>query len=107
VHGEIDATVGERLFNLHGEHAFGANLGKGDFLQAIAGGFYDLNFDSVTLDAQQSGDMIGLPEGELRSATANAKLHLRVSTVFGAGFIARCIYKSVSQSPGLKAQSLS
>jgi hypothetical protein len=96
VHGEIDAAVGERLLNLHCEHALGADLGECDFLKAIAGGFDDLDFDFVALDAQQFSDVIGLPESKLRSATAYSESHRRASAGIWTGFIARCIYKSVS-----------
>jgi hypothetical protein len=61
VHGEIDAAVGECLLDLHGEHALGPDLSEGDFLEAISGSFDDLDFDFMPLDAQQFGDVIGLP----------------------------------------------
>ena len=70
---------GEGIFDFLGEHALGADLGECDFLEAIAGGFDDLDFDFVTLDAEQFGDVIGLPEGELRAATADAEFHRRAS----------------------------
>jgi hypothetical protein len=93
---EIDSASGERIFNFFGEHALGADLGKGDFLQAVAGGFDDFDFDLMALDAQEFGDMIGLPEGELRPATADTQFHRRALGVFGIEYVACCIYKSVS-----------
>ncbi len=76
VHGEIDAALGERLFDFLGEHALGADLGEGDFLQPVAGGLDDLDFDGVALRAQKRGDVVGLPERELRAAAADAQIHL-------------------------------
>jgi len=72
VDGEIDAAFDEGLFDLFGEHAFGADLGEGDLLQPVAGGADDLDGDFVALGAQGAGDVVRLPEGELRPARADA-----------------------------------
>ena len=74
VHGEIDAAFGEGLFDLLGEHALGADLGQGDVGDFVAGGLDDLEFDLVAACAQQRGDVVGLPEGELGAAGADAQL---------------------------------
>jgi hypothetical protein len=96
VHGEIDAAGGERLLDFFGEHALGADFGEGNFLKAVAGGFYNFDFDLVALDAQEIRDVISLPQGELRTATADAEFHRRASVVFRMGFIARFINLSLS-----------
>jgi hypothetical protein len=88
MNGEIDAAGGERFLNLLGEHTLRANLGEGHFLQAVAGGFDDFDVDFVALDAEQLSNVIGLPQSELRTATANAELHRRASV---AGWWNGCI----------------
>ena len=72
MHGQVHASLGQGFFDLLGEHSFGTDLGEGDLLQAVAGGFDDFDFDRVALSAQQDGDVVGLPEGELRAAASDA-----------------------------------
>ena len=81
VNGKIDTSLGKRFFNFLGEHPLGADLSKSDFLQPVTGGFDDLDFGGVTLGAQKSGNMICLPERELRSATADAQIQRRTSAL--------------------------
>jgi hypothetical protein len=66
----MHAAFGERLLDLLGEHALRTDLRKRHFLQAIAGGLDDLDFDGVALALKLGLDVIGLPEGEL-GATAS------------------------------------
>jgi hypothetical protein len=87
VDGEVDAAVGEGLLDLLDEDAFavregsegglglgfGLGLGLGfGMLHAVAGGADDLDGDGVARGAEGSGDMVGLPEGELRASGADA-----------------------------------
>ena len=64
--------VDQRFFNFLGEHALGADLGESDVGDLVAGGLDDLDFDLVAALREQSGDVIGLPERELRSAGTDA-----------------------------------
>ena len=73
VHGDVDATLGQRIFNLLGEHALGADLRQSDVGDLVAGGLDDLDFDFVSALAQQRRDVVGLPECELRSARTNSE----------------------------------
>ena len=68
VHREIDPVLGQRFFNFFGEHALGADLRQGDIGNPVTGGLDDFNFDLVSLPLEQSLDVIGLPECQLRSA---------------------------------------
>ena len=65
MHREIDAAFGQRVFDLLGEHALGADLGESDIGDLVAGGLDDLQLDLVAALAQQRGDVIGLPESQL------------------------------------------
>ncbi len=65
MHREINLAFGQRLFDLLGEHALGADLGEGDIGDFVAGGLDDLELDLVAALAQQRRDVIGLPESEL------------------------------------------
>jgi hypothetical protein len=58
---EVDAAFGERFFNFLGEHAFGADLREGYFLQAVAGCLDDFDFDLMALSAQERSNVVGLP----------------------------------------------
>src|SRR5262252_5953021 len=61
VHREVDTVFDERLFDLFGEHSFGADLCESDVGDLVAGGLDDLDFDPVTLSAEQFRDVLGLP----------------------------------------------
>ncbi len=95
MHGEIDAAGGEGFFYLFGENSFaksalGAHLGQGDIGNLVAGGMNNFNFDFVAARAQQCGDVVGLPEGQLRAAGADAKaggVHLERVRGFGGSGI--------------------
>ena len=65
--------VSQRLFNLFGKHAFGADFGQGHVSDFVAGGLDDFKFNFVTLFAEQGADVMGLPERELRAAGTNAE----------------------------------
>jgi len=53
--------------------ALGANHGQGNVGDFVAGGVDDFDFDFVAAGAQERGDVIRLPEGELRAAGADAE----------------------------------
>src|ERR1019366_745418 len=55
------------------EHALGADFSEGNVGDFIAGGLDDLEFHGMALSAQQIGDVMGLPESELRAAGADAQ----------------------------------
>src|SRR5664279_1349098 len=73
VHSEINPAFGQGVFDLLGEHAFGADLGQCYLRDLVAGGLDDLELDLVAALAQQCRNVIGLPESELRSAGTNPK----------------------------------
>src|SRR6185312_12906105 len=74
MNGEVDGLGGEGVLNLLCEHALGADLGKGDVEDFVAGGFDDSDVGGVAGLAQRVGDVIGLPERELRAARADAEM---------------------------------
>jgi hypothetical protein len=65
VHRDINPAFGQRLFDLLGEHALGADLGESNVDDFVARGLDDLELDFVAALAQQRRDVIGLPESEL------------------------------------------
>ena len=73
VDGEIDASGGEGFFDLFGKHAFGAHHSQGDVGDFVAGSVDDFNLDFVAAGAQQRRDVVGLPEGKLGAARADAE----------------------------------
>ena len=73
MHREIDPPFGQCFFNLLGEHALGADLGERNISNLVAGGLDDLQLDFVSTLAQQRGDVVRLPERQLRSARANSE----------------------------------
>ena len=72
MHREIHAIVEQRFLDLLGEHALGADLGKSDIGDAVAGGLDDFNLDLMSALLEQRLDVIGLPERKLRSAGTDA-----------------------------------
>src|SRR5580704_131611 len=76
MHRQIDATLGKCFLDFLGEHALGADLGERYFLQPVAGRLDDFDFHRVTARAQERGNVVGLPERELRATTADAQFHL-------------------------------
>src|SRR5579864_625480 len=73
MHCEIDASGAKRLFNFLCEHALGADLGQGDVGYFVAGSVDDFDFNFVATSAEKRGDVVGLPEGELGAAGADAE----------------------------------
>ena len=77
--GEVDAAGGEGFFDFFGEDsfaesAFRADHGEGDVGDFVSGGVDDFDFDFVAAGAQERGDVVGLPEGELGAAGADAEV---------------------------------
>ncbi len=70
VHGQIDAAVEQRFLDFLGEKAFAADLRKRNILDLVAGGFDDFDARVSTLQ-QDSRNMLGLPQRELRTARAD------------------------------------
>jgi hypothetical protein len=62
VHREINTPFGQRVFNLLGEHAFGANLRERHIEDLVASGLDDLELDLMAALAKQGRNVIGLPE---------------------------------------------
>src|SRR5215471_2849968 len=73
VHGEIDFSCGEGFFDFFGEHALRPNLCEGNVGDLVAGGVNDVDLDLMSTRAQESGNVVCLPEGELGTAGADAK----------------------------------
>src|ERR1700692_622767 len=73
MYGKIDVAVGEGFFNFFCEHALGADHGEGNVGNFVTGSMDDFDFDLVAARAQQCGDVVRLPEGELRAAGADAE----------------------------------
>ena len=73
MHGEIDASSGEGFLDFFGEHSLGADLGQGDVGDFVAGGVDDFDLDFVAAGTEKGGDVVGLPEGELGAAGADAE----------------------------------
>jgi len=72
---EVDATLFEGFFDLFDEDAFAVEVGGWDeagLLHSVAGGANDLELDVISGVAKGVEDVVGLPEGELRSSAADA-----------------------------------
>ena len=68
--GKIDASGGERFFNLLDEDAFAVEAGGHDeagLLHTVAGRANHFDLDFVSLCAQGVCNIVSLPEGELRT----------------------------------------
>ena len=74
MHREVNTAFDKGLFDLLREHALGADLRQGDVGDFVARCLDDLEFDLVALLAQEGRDVIGLPEGKLRTARSDAKM---------------------------------
>src|ERR1700681_2785472 len=70
---QIDAAFNQRFFDLFSEHPLGTNLRKRNVGNLVPGGFDNLDFYDVPLITQLIGNVICLPERQLRTAGANAK----------------------------------
>jgi hypothetical protein len=78
MHSEIDAASGEGFFDLFRKNSLaqstlGANHGEGNIGDLVAGSVDDFDFHFVSTSTQQRGNVVGLPEGELGAARANAE----------------------------------
>jgi hypothetical protein len=65
VNGQVNAVFEQRLFNLLGKHALGADFGEGNVLDAVAGGADDFDGDFMAGSAQRGCDVVCLPERQL------------------------------------------
>jgi hypothetical protein len=72
MHGQVDTTVGQRLFNLLGKHAFRANFGQSDVSDFVAGSLDDLEVDFVAMFAKQRTNVVSLPKSKLRASGTNS-----------------------------------
>ena len=72
MHRQIDAAGGQGFFNFLSEHALGTDFGESLVCNLVASGLEDLDFHFVAALAQPGGDMIGLPESQLRPARTDA-----------------------------------
>src|ERR1700756_1940720 len=73
MYGEVDFAGREGLFDFLGEHALGADHGEGDVGDLVSGGVDTLDFNFVPASTQQCRNVVGLPEGKLGAAGADAK----------------------------------
>src|ERR1035441_685391 len=73
MHGEVSTGVNSGRFDFFGEHALGADFRQRNIGDFIAGGLDDLKLHRMALGAQQVGDVMSLPERELRTAGADAQ----------------------------------
>ena len=67
VHGEVGAAIEQRLLDLFGEEALGADLGQRDVGDFVAGGLDDLDAALAAGGGELRGDPMGLPQSELRT----------------------------------------
>src|SRR5580704_7259209 len=65
MHRKIDASLRQGLFDLLGEHSLGADLGKGNIRDLVAGGLDDFELDFVAALTKEGADVISLPQREL------------------------------------------
>ena len=80
MHGQVDAALRQRLFDLLDEDSLAARQRRQrgqpvravGLLHAVAGRADDLDLDRVAAVAKLRGDVVGLPEGELRASRADA-----------------------------------
>ena len=69
--GEINGSGEEGFFDFLGEEAFGADFAEGDVSDFVAGGLDDFDAGGVACGLELGGDVVGLPEGEFRTAGAD------------------------------------
>src|ERR1700750_726451 len=74
VYSQVDSPGRQRLFDLLGEHALGADFGEGNVGDLVAGGVDDLDLDLVGARSAASGEVVGVREGKLGAAGADAKV---------------------------------
>src|SRR5581483_1951881 len=70
---EVDSRLGQGFFDLLGEHPLRPDLRQRYVRDLVAGRLNDLDLDFVASVAQQRGNMIGLPKGELRTSRTDAQ----------------------------------
>src|SRR5215510_4056625 len=73
MHCQIHPAFGQSLFNLLREHALGADFRERDIENLVAGRLDDFELDFMSLTAQQSGNVVRLPERQLGAARADAQ----------------------------------
>ncbi len=73
MHGQINASRSQCLFNFFGEHPLGADHGERDIGNLVAGSVDNFDFHFVPSRTQQRRDVVRLPEGELRTARPDAE----------------------------------
>jgi hypothetical protein len=78
VHSQIDKSGSKSFFDLLCENSFaksalGADLSQRNVSDLVACSADDFDFDFVSLCAQERGNVIGLPESELRAAGSDAE----------------------------------
>src|SRR4051812_28152592 len=73
MHRQVHAPFEQRLFNLLGEHALGADLSQRDVEDLVASGLNDFDFNFTTMPAKLVCYVVGLLERELGPAGPNAK----------------------------------
>src|SRR5271155_4205174 len=76
---QIDVAGGEGFFDLLRKNslaksALGADHGERNVGDFVAGGVNNFDFHHVAARAQERGDVVGLPERELRAAGADAEV---------------------------------
>src|SRR5277367_1928870 len=90
MHRKVDPVIKKRLFDLLGKHALRSHLVEGHILQGIARCANDLNADLMPGTAQRVGNMVRLPERQLRAARADTdhERSLRLPTETGSSAFA-------------------
>jgi hypothetical protein len=65
VNGKINMAGGQCLFNFFGEHPLCPDPGERHVSHFVPGGLDNFEFNLMTVLAQQAGNVIGLPQGQL------------------------------------------
>src|SRR5579862_8789426 len=71
MNGKINSVIKKRLFNLLGKHAFRTYFVEGHALQRIAGRANNLDVDLMPHSAQRVGNVVRLPQCQLRTPRAD------------------------------------
>jgi hypothetical protein len=84
VHGKVNTVFGEGFFDFLREHALGANFGERNIRDFIARRLDNLKLYDMSMSAEEVGDVMGLPESELRTAGTDAETgHQSSDPLFG------------------------
>src|SRR6266852_1564849 len=75
VHGEVNPVFDQGLFDFLGEHALGADFGKRNVGDFIAGGFDDLDLNGVAASAHQVDDSCRFRIARRRLQGADRRMH--------------------------------